>query len=348
MKTKLLSMVLLLALVLSLAACGAKKATVTFYDGETVLKTQEVELGATATEYTPTKDGSNFLGWFATPSMTHEFDFSAPINEDTPIYAGFAEFTADTREFFLVGSGTSPQLLASNWGAAIAPEDKMTQTEGKNEYTITVDLLQGDQFQFVIDSSWTDQHGFGYLTTTDLPDGTKAFSGSGGLGDADAKKQNITVETSGNYTLTLSTFPSDIDDNGIALYDTITFVRNGDAAEAAPAVTSFYIKGELITAWADVYDDTTRLVNDGSGVHTLTVTLEEGDQFLFTSMVKVGDAESVGTTYIKYGQLDEASKALFDFANPDDEAGSNLVVKTAGTYTFTYDEATAVLTATLE
>ena len=59
--------------------------TVTFYDndGTTVLSTQDVASGETAEEYTPEKDGQLFMGWFGTPSHTHEFDFSTPITADT-------------------------------------------------------------------------------------------------------------------------------------------------------------------------------------------------------------------------------------------------------------------------
>ena len=96
---------------LGLVACGPTEEepegnthTVTFMDGDTVLKTEEVEDGATATEYTPTKEGGyEFVDWFATPSKNHEYDFSTPITEDVTIYAGFTLFTDDTRECYVLG-----------------------------------------------------------------------------------------------------------------------------------------------------------------------------------------------------------------------------------------------------
>ena len=92
---------------------------VTFYDadGKTVLETKEVEDGACAEEYVPEKEGYTFAGWFATPQMSHKFDFTTAITADTDIFAGFVSYQEDTRKFAIVGSGTSPVLLESNWGA---------------------------------------------------------------------------------------------------------------------------------------------------------------------------------------------------------------------------------------
>ena len=54
---------------------------VTFYDsdGTTVLQTVEVEDGALLEEYVPEKDGYTFAGWFATPQMSHRFDFATAL-----------------------------------------------------------------------------------------------------------------------------------------------------------------------------------------------------------------------------------------------------------------------------
>lgn len=129
--------------------------TVTFYDsdGTTVLQTAEVKSGEYVKEYTPEKDGSIFVGWFATPQMSHRFDFTQAVTEDTSLFAGFVTYVEDTREFAIVGSGTSPVLLESNWGAVIADAQKMIKEDSdtENRYTITLDLNEGDQFQFAMD-----------------------------------------------------------------------------------------------------------------------------------------------------------------------------------------------------
>ncbi|MDR1639030.1 MAG: SusF/SusE family outer membrane protein [Clostridiales bacterium] len=339
------------------AGGNASGATVTFYDGDTVLKTVTVEKGATVESYVPDKEGSTFIDWFATPSMNRSFDFSQPINEDIGIYGGFSQFQEDARTWYIVGSGTSQLLMSSNWGQAIDDEHKLTKkADGQNEFTITLDLIEGDEFQFVINGSWHNKRGFGYITDPKLPDGAEAFSSSGGIGDTNSKGSNIKVMTSGNYTITLKTSPADdtYDDKSPTYseaekeaynqgtYDAIDWVRNGDPLVVSEIVEDYYIKGAKITAWEDVYSDVTKFTNDGSGTYVLEVALEEGDEFIFTSTNTIGDAVSAGTTYIRFNNLDDASQALFD------KTGSNnIIIKTAGTYTFTYKADTEVLTATV-
>ena len=323
--------------------------TVTFMDGETVLKTEEVEDGATVSEYTPTKDGGyEFVDWFATPSKNHEYDFSTPITEDVTIYAGFTLFKDDTREFYVLGSGTSELLFTSDWGAVITDAHKLTKADGKNEYSITMDIKEGDQFQFALDSEWSNKRGYGYLDTLTLADGTEVFSGEGSVYDDSAKGSNIVCEYSGNYTLTLYTYPNDDYYNtsgtgytedrkeiyNIGTYDKITWVRNSDVINDSVTITDFYIKGASITNWADMYNSNTQMVNNG-GTYTMSVYLKEGDQFMFTSRItKIEDGEttySTGSEYIKAENLDDASAAYVG-----GETG-NMTALASGTYTFTYD-----------
>ena len=108
-----------LTMAFGLAACNDKDkdeyVTVTYMDGTTVLKTEQVKKGEAPAGYTPTKDGGyEFVNWFATPSKNHIFDMSAAVNEDVRVYAGFTLFKNDTRDFYLVGSGESELLFTSN------------------------------------------------------------------------------------------------------------------------------------------------------------------------------------------------------------------------------------------
>lgn len=186
--------------------------TVTFYDsdGSTVLSTEEVADGTCAKEYTPEKDGYIFVGWFATPQMSHRFDYTMEITDDTSVFAGFVSYVEDEREFAIVGSGTSPVLLESNWGKVIGDAQKMTKEENDeaNIYTITVDLNAGDEFQFAINTEWNHQRGYGYLQTLSQ-DGVEYFKNSGGLGETSTKRSNIKCAVSGNYTFTLTTYPGE-------------------------------------------------------------------------------------------------------------------------------------------
>lgn len=328
--------------------------TVTFYDTDetTVLSTEEVKSGEFATEYVPEKEDLVFMGWFATPSMAHEFDFTTPITGDTGIFAGFMENVEDTRTFAILGSGTSPLLSVSSWGKTINEEHYMEKSENENVYTITVDLCEGDEFQFAIDSSWNNQRGGGYMTTTSL-DGTDYFNVAGGLTD-DSKKSNIKCAVTGNYTFTLTTYPgADVYDTENSYYseetkenynsnpyDKIEWTYNGEmVAEQEELEVTYYIKGAIITDWEDKYDEQYKFT-EADGVCTLTITLEEGDEFLFTTLVGAVEDKSVGNEYVRYSNIsDEASQTFVDGTE-----SQNIVAKKAGTYTFTYQPETKELT----
>ena len=355
-KMKWISLLLVAAMAISLFAGCAKEETkfsVAYMDGDTVLKTEEVVEGGTAAEWIPEKEGQTFVGWFATPTMSVEFDFSKPITENTKVFAGFSAYAEDTRTWAIVGSGKGDLLLSSNWGKVIADAHILEKT-GDNEYSITIDLYAGDEFQFAINTSWHHKRGFGYLETATDASGSEVFSGSGGIGETAAKGQNIKVAMDGNYTITLHTHPGDdcYDENNanyseankevfnLSDFDKITWVRNGDPAELSSSVTNYYIKGANITLWADLYNEATGFAKVGD-THTLTIYLREGEEFMFTSLVTENGASSVGSEYIKFENLDDAGKALFT-------GSGNIVASKGGTYTFTYHETAKVLSATLD
>ena len=136
-KIRLLTTLAVIALLvlgaIGLSACNdeTESYTVTYYDGETVLKTETVESGKNAVEWTPVKDGYQFVDWFATPSFSHVFDFAQPITQNTSVFAQWqsAAQSVDTRSFYIVGSGTSPILSQSNWGDVIGEDFKMTKNQ---------------------------------------------------------------------------------------------------------------------------------------------------------------------------------------------------------------------------
>ena len=364
---KLKWIVMALVLVLGMAAFAACKPdepetpvfTVTYYDGTTVLKTEEVEEGGYATYWEPeAKEGMEFSDWYVDAGLNRVFDFEGEaITADRNLYAGYvAVGTDDTRTWAIVGSGQGDILSSSAWGTVITDVHALEKTEGENEFTITLDLYEDDQFQFATDTSWMNQRGFGYIPLADRTmtvDGEEVtpFSGGGGIGETADKQSNIIVEYPGNYTFTLTTYPDEdyYDDNvnnglvSISNFDTITYEYNRPAAELSSTVTEFYIKGQDITQWGDMYNPATQMTRVGS-TYTLTVYLKAGDQVMFTSLnVDRETGEStVGTTYINVTNLDEESASLFT------AAGNNMTVNTSGEYTFTYDADSKTLSAALD
>lgn len=356
-----------LVLVLGMAAFAACKPdepetpvfTVTYYDGTTVLKTEEVEEGGHATYWEPeAKEGMEFSDWYVDAGLNRVFDFEGEaITADRNLYAGYvAVGTDDTRTWAIVGSGQGDILSSSAWGTVITDVHALEKTEGENEFTITLDLYEDDQFQFATDTSWMNQRGFGYIPLADRTmtvDGEEVapFSGGGGIGETADKQSNIIVEYPGNYTFTLTTYPDEdyYDDNvnngliSISNFDTITYEYNGPAAELSSTVTEFYIKGQDITQWGDMYNPATQMTRVGS-TYTLTVYLKAGDRVMFTSLnVDRETGEStVGTAYINVTNLDEESTSLFT------AAGNNMTVNTSGEYTFTYDADSKTLNAALD
>lgn len=79
----------------------------------------------------------------------------------------------------------------------------------------------------------------------------------------------------------MTTYPDEdyYDDNvnggkvSISNYDSITWEYNGEAAELSDTITEFFIKGQYITQWGDMYNPATQMTRIGS-TYTLTVYLK--------------------------------------------------------------------------
>ena len=110
-------------------------------------------------------------------------------------------------------------------------------------------------------------------------------------------------------------------------------------------VTDYYIKGAIITGWEDKYDDNLKFEKNDN-IYTLNIQLEEGDEFLFTTLVSSDGTSSVGTEYVRYSNIDEADTASHELL--DASANYNMITKTSGNYTFTYNEETKVLSVTMQ
>lgn len=333
------------------AACGCgetakEEITVTFFNGEETLGTVTGVAGEVLSGYEAyeTVEDAEFLGWYETPTFleTSKKDLTeATFEEDTNLYGSFKSTAVaeDTREWYVVGTGVGEVLANSNWaGADVADADKeackLAPTgNGTNEFAITLDLYAGDQFQVIHDWAWDGQKGYGCFTTIDA---TQMENG-GGLGGSDTTS-NVNVLMDGNYTITLTTDPEN------ELQDTLSIVRNGDAAEAPAAeetgseyvvsdTTGIVVKGSWVDDWSENKDLTRE---EGTNLFSITMDLDAGIELYF--MVYDNGADT-GLGLNAESVVDDASKALLEDAY-------NVKVAEAGTYTFTVDADAMTITVT--
>ena len=363
----LMAAVMTLSLTLGVAAACAEdetKFTVTFYDGTTVITEKEVEEGGKVAAFEPSdvgyeKEGFAFDGWYATADFTFDWSFDTAIDKDTNVYSMWTSSKEDTRQWTIAGSSSAGGPLAAiGWnGGPIEGENGniLKKTEGKNEFTITIDLYVGDQFQFCIQDEegvWNtdDASGGGARGGQYLEENEYMSAPGTGLGDGQV---NITVSVSGNYTLTLTT---DAEDKNVG---SIKVVRNGDAAEVTVDRSDYtwYIYGNSSaeTSAESVLAGTNWGANveslqysayemfkisdneaDGTGTWTQTWKLAEGDEFLlaYCLLKEEGGIAAQDGTMFYYPDIDEFNGEDAAFKKADG-MGSNIVVVEGGTYTFT-------------
>ena len=371
-------MVLTLSVGIASACTGQpEEYTVTFYDGTTVITTREVEEGGKVAEFEPIdvdyeKEGYVFNGWYATSDFTHDWSFDTIIDKDTNVYSMWSSSKEDTRQWLIAGSSSAGGPLAAiGWnGGPIegANGNILAKTEGKNEFTITIDLYAGDQFQFCIqdeDGEWNtdDANGGGARGGQYLVENEYMSAPGTGLGDGQV---NITVSVSGNYTLTLTT---DAVDKNVG---SITVVRNGEAPEVTVDRSDYtwYIYGNSAaetsaesvlagTNWGAEVDSlqysayemlkTSDNTADGTGTWMQTWTLAAGDEFLlaYCTLNEGGGISAQDGTMFYYPDIDEFNGEDAAFRKADG-MGSNIVVVEGGTYTFTLTVTLNAETNTLE
>lgn len=375
-------MVLTLSVGIASACTGQpEEYTVTFYDGTTVITTREVEEGGKVAEFEPIdvdyeKEGYVFNGWYATSDFTHDWSFDTIIDKDTNVYSMWSSSKEDTRQWLIAGSSSAGGPLAAiGWnGGPIEGADGniLTKTEGKNEFTITINLYVGDQFQFCIQDEngvWNtdDANGGGARGGQYLVENEYMSAPGTGLGDGQV---NITVSVSGNYTLTLTT---DAVDKNVG---SITVVRNGEAPEVTVDRSDYtwYIYGNSAaetsaqsvlagTNWGanveslqySAYEmfKTSDNEPDGTGIWMQTWTLAAGDEFLlaYCTLKEEGGISAQDGTMFYYPDIDEFNGEDAAFKKADG-MGSNIVVVEGGTYTFTLtvtlDSATNTLEGSIE
>ena len=165
-----------------LFAPKGETVTVSWYQGGKLLHEEEIAKGSKVTPWTaPTVEGKDFTGWYAEASLTQEFDFEAPITEDTDIFAKYTSnvHVADDKEYYLIGTG-SGDMKASGWNHDNSMAHLVmtkTDTAGANVYEITILMYAGDAFQICYGGTYDGQVGIGYVPGVEYADGTNRYDG---------------------------------------------------------------------------------------------------------------------------------------------------------------------------
>ncbi len=94
---------------------GTDKYTVTYYDsdGTTVLLEQSVSPNGKAYDWSPSKDGYEFVDWYTTSGMTVPYDFSTAINSNVSIYAKFGTKQSEPVKYSVTYYGYEDEKLMS-------------------------------------------------------------------------------------------------------------------------------------------------------------------------------------------------------------------------------------------
>lgn len=277
------------------------KVTVTYYDGTNELKAEEVEKGGKATEWTPEKDGYEFMGWYAEASLSIEFDFDAAINEDTDVFSAWREntYVEDTAAWYFIGTG-SGDMKASNWGHSteslfMTKDETITDA---NVYTITISMYANDKFQITHSDSWDYQQGIGHMIGFEYAAGVNPYAPDAGEVTAADRKYGEVKDAEGNliffggdeydkgaevwnvwlaegqdgvYTFTFTTYPSN------PTYNTIEW-KLVEKLEPISETHDMYIAGTM-NEWAgkDVTAEHKMKKSDDGSAWTIIYTVTEAD-----------------------------------------------------------------------
>ncbi len=251
----------------------ANKVTVYWYQGSKLLKEEKIEKGSKVTSWTPDAvEGKDFTGWFAEASLTQAFNFDAPINEETYIFAKFTSnvFVADEKEYYLIGTG-SGDMKQSGWNHDNSIQHLMmtkTDNASANVYEIEILMYAGDAFQICYGGTYDGQVGIGYVPGVEYADGVNRYD-SNTYTAADKKFATVkgadgTVVFEGHdefnkeywtwniflaegqdgiYKIIYTTYPDHPADNTIT-YELV------EKKEPLQATHEMYIRGSMVEEWA--------------------------------------------------------------------------------------------------
>ncbi|MBR2380983.1 MAG: starch-binding protein [Clostridia bacterium] len=171
---KILSLLLVLVLSLSIfAGCGIVDdpnnaveggktfVTITWMQGQRLIKEEVVEKGTLLTEWTPEGSGE-FKGWYERPYIK-KFDFSKPVTKSMIIYASFiggddgGTGETETPDWYLIGAGKGDLGKCNNWNHEAAAANLGLVAGEDGIYRVTLSLYAGDQFKMTNNFGWDNE-----------------------------------------------------------------------------------------------------------------------------------------------------------------------------------------------
>ena len=194
-------------------------------------------------------------------SGTYSFEYDRNTNKITVKYDDkFENGYAPGDTWYISGSGITEPLKSSQFGNNLTNAQKFTKASGENTYTMTLDLARGDMFQVIANKWYAAAHNYSDIKEPVREEKTY-FTQAG---------DNVRVEISGNYTLTLKL------DSQSPVGDVIEWVRNGDIQQELPIAFDVFMKCSSINNWAPSERNSTV-----EGVVEFRALLGVGDQFCF-------------------------------------------------------------------
>ena len=318
-------------------------ATVTWYNGTVVLKTEEVEIGSTVKNWVPDAPaGYRFFSWYKDAALTKTFNFNDKINEDTSIYASFVsnDFVADNLQYYLVGDGVG-DLSVSNWDHNASMNSdalnfKNDNVPGANVFSTTITMYAGDRFQICHDGLWDGQVGIGHMAGAELNEagdhatvkdefGIVVFEAPKNEYHADFKQWDITLAEGqdGIYQFTYTTY-EDPTQNVL----TWKLIEKLDPGSAPVADCDIYFIGTF-NEWSTSYEEGSEyhLYDNEDGTWEGTIIIEE-------NMYGDWTLAEVGTLCAALKLYDAANEAWIGYN------GDGNLCLTAGVYRIVYTVST--------
>lgn len=208
---------------------------------------QEIAVGKTVTQPSdPQRDDHTFTGWYTTADCTEKFDFSAAINEDTTVYAGWEEATGDTVQITymwnydgapdggvcniaIVQTGRKTTAYAANRGAEYYLEGWYTDAACTQKF----DFNEKVNENYTLYARWFDIYTF-EAEYTDFTGVTGSGYSGGGGGLDNIVKDTFGAGASNGYYVT----------NMYCYGSSLTFVIDADGASEGETVLALRLSAE--------------------------------------------------------------------------------------------------------